>query len=751
MPSEAVEEVPAPAQPAGAPSAPNAESTDKVSPVTTAESTAAVDAKAEKKQTSPQQDESESSNASRPEEGVEVVLNEVGTTKVVETPPKEEPRPSSDQDVFRHPQTVRPTAMRAAQGPPGANGPPPHAQPYLHGSGSWGGYGPPPPHGAEYPPRPYPVPYNPSGSFDEQGSYHQHSPNYSPHGQYPPPRSRHPSEDVNVISPNHRTDPHYRPPLTPRPKHLSPPQHYYQYPPASPVSRPGQPMPTAPPRMRNMRRADGPYSKAQRNEGDHYQPTDGTWNPHTHASPTKSAGGEMSRPPLVTESSFDSGQRTHHSSHSHPSSRGHPSPYGSPPHPHPPHDSHQHFYGGAPGSWGSFESNHPPPQHHSQGYYGFPPESPYSPYGPYSPGAHRCGESFPPPPGYGPPPPHHYSYSYDDEERLLRDYHPDADGDRMYPRSGRGRKGSTSNTMANASLLPKAAEEVDFEVTDPPSEPVVPPSEEAICDSLADVNTYDVLCGRGGGTNSQIGNRRFRQLVQDFQPIYLLARRKEKPLLARTIVIIIRKRGGRFLKKDDSTGELFEVGDSKAEAKTSQALREGLDVRATKSAASSLLEKKKKKQLRSPRTDNASLSSPLRNKNKSGEGGSSERPEPPPTLPKLQDEERKAGNVHPRSPSASQYRKRSRMRTTGYDKFFNDFCPPRADFQRPNSPGMEDGVHMDMLMTPIRKDGSRDEDSIRCDSNEQHSQGQGCAGIAFDMVTGVATQSFCLGPGGWRR
>jgi hypothetical protein len=126
-------------------------------------------------------------------------------------------------------------------------------------------------------------------------------------------------------------------------------------------------------------------------------------------------------------------------------------------------------------------------------------------------------------------------------------------------------------------------------------EPSTPPSTEPVCDSPGDVNSYDVLCGRGGGTNSQIGNRRFRKLVQEFQPIYLLARRKEKPLLARTIVLIIRKRGGRFLKKDEETGELYEVGDDKAEAKTSQALREGLDVRATKSAASSLLDKKKKK------------------------------------------------------------------------------------------------------------------------------------------------------------
>jgi hypothetical protein len=132
-------------------------------------------------------------------------------------------------------------------------------------------------------------------------------------------------------------------------------------------------------------------------------------------------------------------------------------------------------------------------------------------------------------------------------------------------------------------------------------EPIEPEGGEPRCESLADVNSYDVLCGRGGGTNSQIGNRRFRQLVQDFQPTYLLAKRKEKPLLARTIVLIIRKRGGRFLKKNEETGQMFEVGDTKAEAKTSQALREGLDVRATKSA-SSFQDKKKKKKLLDPQS-----------------------------------------------------------------------------------------------------------------------------------------------------
>ena len=130
--------------------------------------------------------------------------------------------------------------------------------------------------------------------------------------------------------------------------------------------------------------------------------------------------------------------------------------------------------------------------------------------------------------------------------------------------------------------------------------PTTKESSRPLCNSISDLNTHDVLLGRGGGTNTQVGNRRFRTLVTDFQPTYLMAKRKEKPLLARSIVLIIRNRGGRFLKKDDNTGRLHEVGDEKAEAKTSQALREGLDVRATKSAANALLkrEKEAKKQSR---------------------------------------------------------------------------------------------------------------------------------------------------------
>jgi len=206
-------------------------------------------------------------------------------------------------------------------------------------------------------------------------------------------------------------------------------------------------------------------------------------------------------------------------------------------------------------------------------------------------------------------PPHDYygrypdapPYSYPHPSAYGREEHPLAvEDDNRMTSPQRRPKGSHSvsskdspmkprpSTTAQAAIAagmtePASAKEVDFDVTDPPSEPFTLPSTKPVISQSSEINSNDVLCGRGGGTNTQVGNRRFRLLVQEFQPTYLLCRRKEKPLIARTIVLIIRNRGGRFLKKNEDDGTFLDVGDEKAEAKTSQALREGLDVRACRS------------------------------------------------------------------------------------------------------------------------------------------------------------------------
>eukprot|EP00526_Cylindrotheca_closterium_P022481 CAMPEP_0113612558 /NCGR_PEP_ID=MMETSP0017_2-20120614/6165_1 /TAXON_ID=2856 /ORGANISM="Cylindrotheca closterium" /LENGTH=177 /DNA_ID=CAMNT_0000521603 /DNA_START=108 /DNA_END=641 /DNA_ORIENTATION=+ /assembly_acc=CAM_ASM_000147 len=95
----------------------------------------------------------------------------------------------------------------------------------------------------------------------------------------------------------------------------------------------------------------------------------------------------------------------------------------------------------------------------------------------------------------------------------------------------------------------------------------------------ASISEHDVLCGRGGATNTHIGNKRFRAIVAEYQDVYLRARKKEKAQIALRVVERIRQNGGRFLKRDSASDMWVAVPSKKALGKTGQALREGLDVR----------------------------------------------------------------------------------------------------------------------------------------------------------------------------
>eukprot|EP00588_Corethron_pennatum_P011269 CAMPEP_0194283538 /NCGR_PEP_ID=MMETSP0169-20130528/25614_1 /TAXON_ID=218684 /ORGANISM="Corethron pennatum, Strain L29A3" /LENGTH=513 /DNA_ID=CAMNT_0039029159 /DNA_START=44 /DNA_END=1582 /DNA_ORIENTATION=- len=91
-------------------------------------------------------------------------------------------------------------------------------------------------------------------------------------------------------------------------------------------------------------------------------------------------------------------------------------------------------------------------------------------------------------------------------------------------------------------------------------------------------NLNDVLCGRGGGTNTHPGNVLFRTLVQNKKKLYLMSRfKREKRIIAKEIVTRIRTQNppGRFLLRNDHTGRYNDIGDANASKKASQALREG--------------------------------------------------------------------------------------------------------------------------------------------------------------------------------
>jgi hypothetical protein len=90
-------------------------------------------------------------------------------------------------------------------------------------------------------------------------------------------------------------------------------------------------------------------------------------------------------------------------------------------------------------------------------------------------------------------------------------------------------------------------------------------------------HVHDVLCGRGGLSNNHVGNTHWRMLIAANKSIYVSLRKSHKILLSRSIVYAIRGQNppGRFLQKDGKSGLWYDVGDHKAQEKTSQALREG--------------------------------------------------------------------------------------------------------------------------------------------------------------------------------
>ena len=85
---------------------------------------------------------------------------------------------------------------------------------------------------------------------------------------------------------------------------------------------------------------------------------------------------------------------------------------------------------------------------------------------------------------------------------------------------------------------------------------------------ITDIQPEDVLSGRGGATNSHSGNKAFRKLVKSYQAEYLQAKKRDKPSVASKVVDLIRRKGGRFLKKQgtDYDGRVLwvEIGDTSA-------------------------------------------------------------------------------------------------------------------------------------------------------------------------------------------
>jgi len=120
--------------------------------------------------------------------------------------------------------------------------------------------------------------------------------------------------------------------------------------------------------------------------------------------------------------------------------------------------------------------------------------------------------------------------------------------------------------------------------------------------SSGDRNENDVLLGRGKGPNNYIGNKRFRDLVSQYQQEYFELRRSDKPTMAKRVSALIRQQepAGRFLRLDNSTGTWVEVGEQDAIKKTAQLLREGILQRQKKRRVASVVVDQKDEQISLP-------------------------------------------------------------------------------------------------------------------------------------------------------
>lgn len=91
-----------------------------------------------------------------------------------------------------------------------------------------------------------------------------------------------------------------------------------------------------------------------------------------------------------------------------------------------------------------------------------------------------------------------------------------------------------------------------------------------------EITDNDVLLGRGGLSNRHPGNIVYRQHILEHQREYKLLKTDEKTEMSKAVVAWVKKRRGRFLKRDENApGQPYYIAtDETARQKVSQALRE---------------------------------------------------------------------------------------------------------------------------------------------------------------------------------
>lgn len=92
----------------------------------------------------------------------------------------------------------------------------------------------------------------------------------------------------------------------------------------------------------------------------------------------------------------------------------------------------------------------------------------------------------------------------------------------------------------------------------------------------SELNSNDVLCGRGGWVNSFPGNLQFRDILKRNKEAYIKAKKIGKMAIINDIIRTIRSMDppGRFLAEDKVSDGWVDIGDTKALKKCGQAMRQ---------------------------------------------------------------------------------------------------------------------------------------------------------------------------------
>ena len=113
------------------------------------------------------------------------------------------------------------------------------------------------------------------------------------------------------------------------------------------------------------------------------------------------------------------------------------------------------------------------------------------------------------------------------------------------------------NHDMNGSILPIISPTTDNSVVpdrvsykgrfNPGKPPSFPP--QSTSSPTTELRANDIVCGRGAPTLFHEGNKKFRELILQYQSTYLFSKRPDKPRVAWNLLEIVTSHGGRFVRR----------------------------------------------------------------------------------------------------------------------------------------------------------------------------------------------------------